>query len=203
MKMLLTLVHKRKIWFNCVVISKCPWEIDVARPKHHFALRIPSQIMEDGVVLDAWPLERKHLVPKRCAESIKNTSTFERTTLVRSVIAQLRQLAVDSCDNVVSVNRHAPADGAYAIGDQARILGITFAKGDVIYSDLDVAAIVANAAMAGGVSFLLVKRLQLLKDHRSFAEYRAEAAEVAWQIKRGFRHASFWYAKDDDWIVVK
>ena len=51
------------------------------RPKHHFQLRIPSQVRRDGAVLDAFVVERMHLRVKQIADLIHNTSAFEASVL--------------------------------------------------------------------------------------------------------------------------
>ena len=51
------------------------------RPKHHWVLDIPDQILQDGLLLDSFVIERKHLHVKAIAEHVKNTHVFERSVL--------------------------------------------------------------------------------------------------------------------------
>jgi hypothetical protein len=50
-------------------------------PKHHWQLDVADQLGRDGCVLDAFIIERLHLVVKAVAEPVKNTSCFERSVL--------------------------------------------------------------------------------------------------------------------------
>jgi len=51
------------------------------KPKHHWMLDVPAQVVRDGIVLDAFVIERTHLRVKAIAEHIDNTTTFERSVL--------------------------------------------------------------------------------------------------------------------------
>lgn len=46
--------------------------------KRHATLHVGDQILRDGCLLDAFPLERKHRLPKLCAEPVLNTKAFEK-----------------------------------------------------------------------------------------------------------------------------
>jgi hypothetical protein len=50
-------------------------------PKHHWQLDVADQLGRDGCVLDAFIIERLHLVVKAVAEPVKNTACFERSVL--------------------------------------------------------------------------------------------------------------------------
>jgi len=63
------------------------------KPKHHYLRHLAEQFRKDGVVLDAFVGERKHILIKKCAECVTNTARFERTVLMRCVSKQLADTA--------------------------------------------------------------------------------------------------------------
>ena len=54
---------------------------DHIKPKHHWQMDIPDQLIKDGVVLDTFIIERTHLLVKGIADKVDNTSSFERSVL--------------------------------------------------------------------------------------------------------------------------
>lgn len=71
-------------------------------PKHHMAMHLSAQYARDGMVLDTFPCERLHQIPKSFGNLARNTSNFEESVLVRTVAHQLNALAVlDERDGLV------------------------------------------------------------------------------------------------------
>ena len=51
------------------------------KPKHHWLMDIPAQLRKDGLMLDAFVIERQHLFVKAVAEKVDNTSRYEGSVL--------------------------------------------------------------------------------------------------------------------------
>ena len=51
---------------------------------------VPSQLQRDGLLIDAFVIERKHLSVKALADKIKNTRAFEGSVMSGVVFHQLR-----------------------------------------------------------------------------------------------------------------
>lgn len=47
------------------------------KPKHHWAQDLGAQLARDATVLDAFVIERQHLMVKRICEYVENTSQYE------------------------------------------------------------------------------------------------------------------------------
>ena len=62
------------------------------KPKHHWQMDMPSQIAQDGCVLDAFLIERTHLRVKEIAEHVKNTSLFEKSVLSGVINCHFRRV---------------------------------------------------------------------------------------------------------------
>ena len=68
-------------------LHKAAYGVRFIKPKHHWQMDVPPQIVRDGVVLDAFVVERGHLAVKAIAEHVRNTTTFEvRTRLYVCVL---------------------------------------------------------------------------------------------------------------------
>jgi hypothetical protein len=95
---------------------------DSIRPKHHWNLDLPSQILRDGFVLDAFVIERSHLRVKRIADDVKNTSQFERSVLAGVVNATLNRPA-DGWSHALTGSVRAVGDGVY-VAKKMHIYGL-------------------------------------------------------------------------------
>lgn len=62
-------------------LHKAAYGDQYIRPKHHWMLDVPDQVIKDGMVLDAFVLERHHSLVKAVADHIDNTVNFERKVL--------------------------------------------------------------------------------------------------------------------------
>ena len=69
----------------------------LVKPKHHWQLDVPRQLARDGMVLDAFVIERRHLDVKAVAEKVKNTSNYEASVLSSLSTVQWRQAANMTC----------------------------------------------------------------------------------------------------------
>ena len=74
------------------------------KPKHHYVLHVPKQVVRDGVLLDAFVGERKHGGMKRVSDGVTNTTCFEHTVLSRAVSVQVSWLEdpANLCDGLIS-----------------------------------------------------------------------------------------------------
>ena len=103
--------------------------------KRHAAFHIPDQVARDGRLIDSFPMERKHQLPKGCAAPILNTAAFERTVLLKTVQAQLHGLrSRPTAFDDGLVGKHTSLSGV----DVALALhwqGTTVHQGDIVFVD--------------------------------------------------------------------
>ena len=111
-------------------------------PKHHLALHLPQQIARDKTLTDTFVVERSFLLPRRVANEIDNSTSFEKPTISRVILARMSSL--DSFDERVGftgkdaamcpeLSRALGADVAVAAG--AHIDGIRIQRDDVLLVD--------------------------------------------------------------------
>ena len=66
------------------------------KPKHHWLLDIPTQLRRDGMVLDAFVIERQHLMVKGVAEHVRNTALYEVSVCSSVLSLQLQETDDDA-----------------------------------------------------------------------------------------------------------
>ena len=62
------------------------------KPKLHYSLHIPQQVLRDNMLFDCFVVERSHQVPKLLAADVKKTETFEKTVIARSLLVRVGDL---------------------------------------------------------------------------------------------------------------
>ena len=79
---------------NCMVrfmeLHKAVCDTTLLKPKSHWAMDIPQQIVRDRMVIDAFVIERQHILVKGIADHVKNTSHFDDSVLASTFQLQLR-----------------------------------------------------------------------------------------------------------------
>ena len=60
------------------------------KPKNHWQTHVPSQIRTDGIVFDAFLIERCHVLVKSIADNVKTQQHFERSVLAGVLNVQMR-----------------------------------------------------------------------------------------------------------------
>ena len=103
------------------------------RPKHHFRMHVPQQVVRNGVWLDCWTLERNNRFFKACALHCFRLQSFESAVLVRAVRAQCRYMA-DALEPGVKLLGSTTQVGPLTFAKQARYGPQVFGHGDVVMS---------------------------------------------------------------------
>ena len=102
------------------------------KPKHHWQLDVAAQILRDGLVLDAFVVERGHLAVKAVADKVQNTTTFEASvmaSLSSSVWSKDRPISAEGLVGTTSV---LPGVDDAWVADNVEIMAVTIAVDDVV-----------------------------------------------------------------------
>jgi hypothetical protein len=111
------------------------------KPKHHWALDVPDQLVRDGVLVDAFIIERRHLFIKHAAEPVDNTSNYEE-----SVIAASTGLALSEARKAAPVVPHG------LIGARKKLSGMDCSRQLEAYGfSITIGDVVANAGAKWGI----------------------------------------------------
>jgi hypothetical protein len=138
------------------------------KPKHHYSLHIPGQVIRDGMLLDTFVLERKHRTMKRHASEIDNTSVhFEATIFARALIDQLKSMPITfenhlvppstSSQEIANVRGFTDAEISESMSFGTTILSVT----DIIVHG-DKALQIVSCVHADSAFWLLVKVYKFL-----------------------------------------
>ena len=173
-------------------------------PKHHWMLDVPGQILRDGLLLDAFVVERTHLHVKRVAEHAKNTTNFEK-----SVPASL--LSATSQDKPIGgeqlLGRTAPWPGAPTIqvADRLEVWGTTVACDDVVVNGGQCGIVRACCLDRGDLLVLVQPLSEQMAISQHCATYIVAAASdlVAWPATSVRLTLAWRFRPDGSMLVVR
>jgi hypothetical protein len=130
--------------------------VEHIKPKHHWMLDVPPQVVRDGLVLDTFVIERRHLLVKAVADHIDNTAHFERNVL-SSVLTCLFHQGVSRLGHglIGRTEPWAEFPGAYVAG-RTQVGGLEVAAGDFVFRG-DFGGFVLGCAFQHGSFFAIVE----------------------------------------------
>jgi hypothetical protein len=77
---------------NFMVLHQRCYGVQHLKPKHHWMMDLGPQVRRDRMILDAFVIERQHLLVKSVAEPIRNTSKYEVSVLSSLINVQIRSV---------------------------------------------------------------------------------------------------------------
>jgi hypothetical protein len=183
-------------------LHKAAYGEALVRPKHHWMLDVPEQLARDGLVLDAFVVERTHLKVKAVAEHVRNTRSFEA-----SVLASLSTACWNKAAALIGtgclLGNVAPLPGCpgAVVADRMDVLGCEMVLGDVVLLGDSVGAI-SGCVRCDGELFAFVRRLRIV-GRLSAHSVRCDptAGLDAWPAD-GLRLALAWRRLDDSSVLV-
>ena len=129
------------------------------KPKHHWAMDLPQQWRQDRMVLDAFVIERGHLLIKSISEPVKNTTQFETSVLASATVVQLR--AARELKLGDGLRGRTKRLEQYLVSNSLDVQGFTVTAADIVMKGRDVGAVVACATDASGL-YLIVEPMDAL-----------------------------------------
>ncbi len=172
------------------------------KPKHHWMMDVPGQIRSDGILVDAFVIERIHLRVKCIAENVRNTTSFEGSVLESVLTAHFEELGSRQFGDCL-LGRSAVLPGFLGarVADGMRNFGIEFRIGDVAMCGDEVTKVEACAQDGDGL-FAFVRLLAKVRDVTDHvASYQVGADLVVREASR-LLHALAWRASDNSTVLV-
>ena len=172
------------------------------RPKHHRMQHIAGQIREFRFVLDAFIIERLHLVVREVLAKVHNPATFEQSLLKFAMARQIAALNAHAATHGLT-GRTAPLRGFPAARAAAAMLycGMALASGDVVFRD-SVAGEVTLCATEGGRGFVIVevwREVAVVTAHSR--KWQKTGSQEAWPVE-DLEQSAAWYKDGDDVVVL-
>jgi hypothetical protein len=175
-------------------------------PKHHWLLDIPGQIAADGMVLDAFVIERQHLTVKGVVEHVRNTTVFERSVLSSVCSLTANQALEVSFGNSLIGSKPAPALGPEAVVGRSMLLfGFSVAVEDVVLrTSCRTAGVVLACCGEGSSLYAVVEKLTAVGQQSQHARaWKLARVQEVWPAE-DIEHCLGWYARDDgSWVVLE
>ena len=168
------------------------------RPKHHWMMDIPSQVRADGLLLDAFVIERTHLRVKAVAEPIKNTRAFEASLLASLLTVVFQGRREGDGDGLVG--RTAPWHGA-TVADRMRVWGVPVAVDDVVSVGEQCGQVAACCLDDGHLMALVQPMTVSLAVSQHCILCRPEGGLAAWPATE-LRLALAWRSRPDGLVMV-
>lgn len=162
------------------------------KPKHHWMLDVPSQLRRDGMVLDAFVVERTHLRVKALAEKVKNTVAFEQSVLSGLVTSLLQNDASLIGCGLLGRTQSLPGfQPPVVVADRLRVYAVEISVGDVALRG-DAAGHVQACVMQSGELFLFVSPLQRVSRLTSHCDVCMRLPQLAVWPAADVTHALAW-----------
>ncbi len=174
---------------------------ELLKPKHHWMLDIAQQVSRDRGVLDAFVIERQHLLVKQVAEHVRNLRDYERSVLASVVTVQLqraRDLVLG--DRLLGATNGLCEMPNVLVSTKLQVFGFVVAAGDVILRGRE-AGIVVAGARDGAELFLFVEPLAKLGDATHSLRFRRSLGLAVWR-PRDVRQSPAWRAEPDGSLLV-
>jgi hypothetical protein len=172
------------------------------KPKHHWMMDVPAQLVRDQCVLDAFIIERTHLLVKGIADNIRNTSCFEKSVLSGVTTKVFEHAAVaEAGDSLVGRCATLPGFPGVHVADKLSVFNIEVSVDDIILRGA-AAGVVVACALEGG-RLLVVVDLLVQTGIRSnhTAVYKVAGQHDVWSAS-DVGHCLGWYGQPDGSFVV-
>jgi len=163
------------VWlvFSALVDSKAAHGTENMKPKHHWVMDVAQQIQNHGVVLDCFVVERRHLMVKKIAAFVKNTTRFERSVM-SGLVTTMSQMGGDCAAGLQGPTGHLHE--GIVIADQMEVFGMVVARGDVVLRGMS-AGLVAACCESGEGLHVIVQRATFVEHATSHASKHQLAAD--------------------------
>jgi hypothetical protein len=167
------------------------------RPKHHRMQHMADQIQNVDVVIDAFIIERLHLVVKDALSRVHNPKDFE-ASLMRYICNNHLQTIRGSDLGLVGA-AHVPGFDA-VVAHSVRLRGLTVSRGDLVQRNGVVATVLACSREASEY-VLIVDAMRLERAVTPYADaWKPTGTQEIWPAMEA-EHLRAWYS-DGDCVVA-
>lgn len=173
------------------------------RPKHHWMMDVPDQLRRDGMVLDAFVVERQHLVVKRVAENVKNLKKFEASVLASLVLVQSQQARETTLRDGLIGQSHPLQEMPSVMVSKKMVVHsvIEIAVGDVISRGLDFGFVLGCADDDGDLFFFVARTVTVRADTTHAATVRRTNDVAIWRATE-VQQCLAWRQESADVVLV-
>lgn len=172
------------------------------KPKHHWLMDVSPQILRVQVALDAFVIERQHLLVKAVAEHIRNTSDFEQSVLSSVATIQLRnarELVIG--DTLLGATTCLAEMPHVVVAKTMSIFHMTVSAGEVIFKGHCAATVIACAREYEDLFFFVAPLAKVEEVTSQASRFRPTSAFAVWRAVE-VRQCNAWRAEPDGVLLV-
>jgi hypothetical protein len=170
-------------------------------PKHHWLLDIGPQVLRDRLILDAFVVERQHLLVKSVAEHIRNTSQFEVSLLSSLINVQIRTVrGLNLSDQLVGRTSRLEGMPGVLVANKVAIHSSTVTVDEVVLKGLEAGVVLACACEGLELFCFVAPMTKLAQVTPQAATFRRTASLVIWRAA-DLQHCIAW-KEDADGVVL-
>ena len=170
------------------------------KPKHHWLFDCAAQVARDGLVLDAFIIERRHLAVKSIAENRKDTTWYERSVLSGVVLEHKKIIKggiVSGC-----LTGRVRKLGGLTLSSAASYLALHISVGDVVFHGVDAGQVITCAQDQGGF-VVVVQRFTLVEKVSAHSQkFIVSDEHDVWHLGATAQCCA-WYSSGDGIIIIR
>ena len=170
------------------------------RPKHHRMQHIPGQIRRDLLVLDAWIIERLHLIFKDLLSHIRATQCYEVSMLRGCCIKQMEALKAKIFYGLLGRVSPLPSIPGARAAKQLYCCGMTVSVTDFVFRARVLGLVEACVEEMGSVYVLVQVHRVVQQIHGTF-KWQPIGEIQAWDAEE-IEPASAWYQEPDGVVIL-
>jgi hypothetical protein len=172
------------------------------KPKHHWMLDVGPQVRRDRMILDAFVVERQHLLVKAVAEHVKNTSQYEVSVLSSLLNVQIKTVReLDLSDQLVGRTSQLEGMPGVLVANKMAIHSFTVTVDEVVLKGLEAGVVLACAREALELFCFVAPMVKLAQVTEQAAKFRRTTTLAIWRAA-DLQHCIAWKEDADGAVLV-
>ena len=172
------------------------------KPKHHWMLDLGPQVRRDRMILDAFVVERQHLIVKSVAEHIRNTSQYEVSVLSSLVNVQIKAARELKLGDEL-LGRTSLLEGmlGVVVSDKLAIHSFTVTVDEVVLRGHEAGVVLACSREGVELFVFVAPMLKLAQVTGQAAKFRRTTTLAIWRAG-DVQHCIAWKEDPDGAVLV-
>jgi hypothetical protein len=172
------------------------------KPKHHWLMDLGPQVRRDRMILDAFVIERQHLLVKSVAEHVRNTSKFEVSVLSSLINAQIRTVReLKMGDELMGRTSLLEGMPSVLVANKMAIHSFTVTVDEVVLRGHEAGAVLACAREGLELFLFVAPMVKLAKVTEQAAKFRRTTTLAVWRAV-DVQHCIAWKEDPDGAVLV-
>jgi hypothetical protein len=172
------------------------------KPKHHWMMDLGPQVRRDRMILDAFVVERQHLIVKSVAEHVRNTSQYEvsvLSSLVNVQIKAVRELKLG--DELLGRTSLLEGMPGVVVSDKLAIHSFTVTVDEVVLRGHEAGVVLACARQGLELFCFVAPMVKLAQVTVQATKFRRTSTLAVWRAA-DLQHCIAWKEDPDGAVLV-